>query len=110
MQLKLTSQQEAGLRLLLRCGTLLLLGLSAYWAIRLAWADHLSLSSGSTGITDRERAVQLAPAFANLYERLADKREELGGDSLADLHRAVSLDPENAMAHAILSDVLIAPS
>jgi hypothetical protein len=79
-------------RTLLRCGTLLLLSFSAYWAIRLAWADHLSLN---TGIAGRERAVQLAPAIANFDERLADKREELGNDSVADLRRAVSLDPEN---------------
>jgi len=81
---------------LLRCGALLVLGLAAYWAVRLAWADHLSRSPG---LADRERAVRLAPAAASLYERLADRREELGGDPLPDLERAAALDPANAERH-----------
>jgi hypothetical protein len=41
--------------------------------------------------------VQLVPAIAIFYERLADKREELGEDLLADLQGAVALYPENAV-------------
>lgn len=78
--------------MLLRCGAIVIMILPAYWVARLAWADHLSRGGQLVG---RERAVQLAPAIATLRERLADIREESGGDSLPDLERAVSLDPEN---------------
>ncbi len=64
---------------------------AAYWAGRLAWADHLSRSGE---LAERERAVQLAPTAA-YYERLADKREERGLNPLPDLGRAAALDPEN---------------
>ena len=79
-------------RRLLSCGVLLVLGLATYWAARLAWADHLSRGSD---LTSRQRAVRLFPS-ATLYERLAEKREESGGDPLPDLQRAAELDPENA--------------
>ena len=75
-----------------RCALWLALAVSSYWALRLAWADHLS---GGAELAGRERAVQLAPAAAAFAERLADRRDELGGDGLPDLRRAVALDPEN---------------
>ena len=71
----------------------LLLALSSYWAARLAWADHLSRDSQPE---IRERALRLAPAVALFAERLADRREDLFSDSLADRRRAAELDPENA--------------
>jgi hypothetical protein len=70
-----------------------LLGLMAYGSLRLAWADHLSLS---VQLASRVRAVELAPEMAIFYQRLADKREELGLDFLPALGAAVSHDPENA--------------
>lgn len=79
-------------RALLRCALWLALALSSYWALRLAWADHLSYGAALAG---RERAVQLAPAAAAFAGRLAVRREELGGDWLPDLRRAAALDPEN---------------
>ncbi len=72
---------------------LAVLALSSYWAVRLAFADHLS--RGAT-LPVREQAVALAPALAPLRERLADLREALGQEPLSDLHRARQLDPENA--------------
>jgi len=63
-----------------------------YWTARLAWADHLSQSQD---LTARLKAVRLFPS-ATLYERLAEKREELGGDPLPDLEQAAALEPENA--------------
>ena len=78
-------------RALPRCALWLALALSSYWALRLAWADHLSYGAELAG---RERAVQLAPAAA-FAERLAVRREELGGDCLPDSRRAAALDPEN---------------
>ncbi|MBZ5619298.1 MAG: hypothetical protein LAQ69_11335 [Acidobacteriia bacterium] len=83
----------SAVRTLLSCGFLLLLVLGAYWAARLAWADHLSRSDK---LADRLRAVELSPD-ATFYERLADKREELGGVPLPDLQRAVARDPANAV-------------
>ena len=68
------------------------LGLGAYWTARLAWAEHLSRSSD---LSSRVEAVRLCSS-ATLYERLAEKREELGGDPLPDLEQAVALEPENA--------------
>jgi len=68
------------------------LGLGMYWTARLAWADHLSQSQD---LTARLKAVRLFPS-ATLYERLAEKREELGGDPLPDLEQAAALEPENA--------------
>ena len=79
-------------RALPRCALWLALALSSYWALRLAWADHLSYGAELAG---RERAVQLAPAAAAFAGRLADRREELGGDCLPDSRRAAALDPEN---------------
>jgi tetratricopeptide (TPR) repeat protein len=70
----------------------LALAISSYWALRLAWADHLSDGAELAG---RERAVQLAPSAADLAERLGERRDELGGDGLPDLRRAAALDPEN---------------
>jgi hypothetical protein len=61
----------------------------------LAWADHLSLS---VGLSDRARAVELAPTPAFL-QRLADKQEELALDPLPALLRAASLEPDNAERH-----------
>ena len=77
---------------LVRCALWLALAISSYWALRLAWADHLSDGAELAG---RERAVQLAPAFAIFSERLAERRDELGGDGLPDWRRAAALDPEN---------------
>ncbi len=71
----------------------LLLGLSSYWAARLAWADHLSRDPEPAV---RERALSLATAIAQFPERLADRREDLLLDSLPDRQRAAQLDPENA--------------
>ena len=79
-------------RALWRCALWLALAVSSYWALRLAWADRLSDGAGLAG---RERAVQLAPAVAVFSERLADRRDELGGDGLPDWRRAAALDPEN---------------
>jgi len=79
-------------RALPRCALWLALALSSYWALRLAWADHLSYGAALAG---RERAVQLAPAAAAFAGRLADRREEVGGDCLPDWRRAAALDPEN---------------
>ncbi len=79
------------MRLGLICG----LAAAAYWTGRLAWADHLSRSLDRQ---DRERAARLAPSAA-LYERLADKTEEAGGDSLPELRRAVALDSQNPDRH-----------
>jgi len=75
-------------RALPRCALWLALALSSYWALRLAWADHLSYGAELAG---RERAVQLAPAAAAFAERLAQGREELGGDCLPDSRRAAAL-------------------
>lgn len=69
------------------------LGVGIYATARLAWADHLSRSQY---LADRLRAVRLAPS-ATLYERLADRREQLGGDPLPDLQHAAALEPENAV-------------
>ena len=80
-----------GFRALLRGALWMALSLSSYWALRLAWADHLSYGAELAG---RERAVQLAPA-AVFAERLAVRREELSGNSLPDWRRAATLDPEN---------------
>ena len=66
--------------------------MSSYWSARLAWADHLSHSAD---IADRQRAVALAPAWASLYERLTDRRSELGQSPLAELRSAAMLEPEN---------------
>jgi hypothetical protein len=74
------------------CALWLALAVSSYWALRLAWADHLSDGAELIG---RERAVQLAPAAAMFSERLAGRRDELGGDGLPDWRRAAALDPEN---------------
>lgn len=71
---------------------MLALAAAAYWAGLLGWADHLSRSSR---MADRERAVRMAPG-ASLYERLADKIEETGGDPLPALAHAAELDPANA--------------
>ncbi len=79
-------------RALARWALWLALAVSSYWALRLAWADHLSDGAELAG---RERAVQLAPAAAMFSERLADRRDELGGDGLPDWRRAAALDPEN---------------
>jgi hypothetical protein len=79
-------------RALLRCALWLVLAVSAYWSLRLAWADHLSYGAELAG---RERAVELAPTAAVFAERLAGLRDELGGDGLPDLRRAAMLDPEN---------------
>ena len=79
-------------RVLWRCALWLALGVSSYWALRLAWADRLSDGAELAG---RERAIQLAPAAAIFSERLADRRDELGGDGLPDWGRAAALDPEN---------------
>ena len=76
---------------LLRSAAWLALALSSYWTLRLAWADDLS---SRTELAARERAVHLAPISA-FIERLASRREELGGDALPDLVRAATLDPEN---------------
>ena len=46
-------------------------------------------------MADRERAVGVARG-ASLYERLADKIEETGGDPLPALLHAAELDPANA--------------
>ena len=79
------------IRALVRGTAWLALALSSYWALRLAWADQLSRGADLAG---RERAVRLAPA--SLFEaRLAERREELGGDALPDWQRAAALDPEN---------------
>jgi len=69
-----------------------LAGLAAcgWEAARAAWADQLSRGS----LEGRILAARRFPA-APVYERLADKREEVGQDPLADLRHAVSLDPEN---------------
>jgi tetratricopeptide (TPR) repeat protein len=79
------------LRAVLRGAAWFALALSSYWALRLAWADQLSTA---TELADRQRAVQLAP-IPIFAERLATRREELGGDGLPDLLRAAALDPEN---------------
>jgi hypothetical protein len=76
----------------LRGAVLLAAGIGTYWSIRIAWADHLSMGNG---LAERQRAVELLPS-ATFYERLADKREESGGNSLPDLECAASLDPVNA--------------
>ena len=70
----------------------LVLAAAVYWAARLAWADHLSHSSQ---LCDRERAVLLSPD-ATLYQRLADRIEDTGGDPLPALVRAAELEPANA--------------
>lgn len=69
-----------------------MLALASYWAVRLAWADRLSVSPR---LDDRLRAVRLAPLDATLYSRLAEKLEDEGGDPLPSLQAAVRLDPEN---------------
>jgi hypothetical protein len=86
-----TSENRA-VRALVRCTLWLALAVSSYWALRLAWADHLSVGAELAG---REGAVQLAPAAAMFSERLADRRDELGGDGLPDWRRAAALDAEN---------------
>jgi hypothetical protein len=79
-------------RILLYCSIVLALAVAAYWAGRLAWADHLSHSRRTA---DRERAVRLAPD-ASLYGRLADQIENSGGDPLPALAHAAELDSANA--------------
>ena len=64
-----------------------------YWALLLAWADHLGHSGSVSG---RARAVRLAPYSASLWERLANKQEETGDNPLPALERAAILDPANA--------------
>ena len=79
-------------RILIHCSILLVLAVAAHWAGRLAWADHLSRGSQ---MAERQRAVRVATG-ASLYERLADKIEETGGDPLPALTHAAELDPANA--------------
>ncbi|MGA3015632.1 MAG: hypothetical protein ABSF62_00840 [Bryobacteraceae bacterium] len=79
-------------RILIHCSIVLALAVAAYWSGCLAWADHLARSSQPA---DRERAVRVAPG-ASLYERLADKIEETGGDPMPALAHAAELDPANA--------------
>ena len=67
-------------------------GAAAYLSARLAWADHLSRSQS---LADRQHAVVLAPTPV-FFDRLASKREQLGGDPLPDLQQAVKLEPDNA--------------
>ena len=76
-----------------RGGAILVLAWAAYWAVRLACADHLGRHDD---LASRERAVRLAPLSAALYERLALKRDELGGVPVPDFERAAALDPANA--------------
>jgi hypothetical protein len=78
--------------ILTHCSVVLALAAAAYWAGRLAWADHLSQSNR---LAERQRAVRVARG-ASLYERLADKIEETGGDPLPALLHAAELDPANA--------------
>ena len=78
--------------ILLHAAIVLALAVAAYWAGLLAWADHLSRSGQLAG---RERAVRVA-CGASLYERLADKIEEAGGDPLPALAHAADWDPANA--------------
>ncbi len=65
-----------------------------------------------------ERAIELDPGFADAYAWLAmshhfawaywlDAPERHHSMALAAAQRAVLLDPENAVAHAVLGDVLI---
>lgn len=82
----------SAVRTLLGCGFLLCLALGTYWAGRLAWADHLSRSGI---LSDRIDAVRLFPSAA-LYDRLAEKREESGGNPVPDWQQAVALEPQNA--------------
>src|SRR5262249_15419213 len=65
-----------------------------------------------------ERSIELDPGFAEAHAWLAmshqcswafwgEAREDHSELALAAAQRAVSLDPENAVAHAILGDVMI---
>jgi len=49
-------------------------------------------------LTSRETAVRWFPT-ADLYEKLAEKHEEIAGNPLPARHAAVSLDPSNATRH-----------
>ena len=69
-----------------------MLAVAAYWAVRLAWADHLS---AGPRVEDRRRAVLLAPLDATFYSRLAEKLGEEGGNPLPGLEAAARLDPDN---------------
>jgi hypothetical protein len=80
-------------RALLGCGALLCLASLTWWTARVAWADHLSRGSDPHS---REHAVSLFPS-AIFYERLAQKREESGGNSLPDFEQAAALEPENSV-------------
>jgi hypothetical protein len=69
------------------------LALSFYRSARLAWADHLSRSAQ---LADRAHATALAPTWASLYDRVAERRVDLGEDPLPQLRRGVELDPEDS--------------
>src|SRR6266568_6372502 len=83
----------ANLSVIPRSAACLLLAVSSYCAVRLAWADRLSRSPDPAV---RQRALAFAPAIAPFPERVAERREDLLLDSLPYRQRAAELDPENA--------------
>ncbi len=77
----------------IRATSILILAIAAFWSLRLAWADRLSRSVQLAG---RERAARWAPWSAAVRERLAEKRDETGGDPVPDLEAVAALEPANA--------------
>jgi tetratricopeptide (TPR) repeat protein len=78
---------------LLRSALLVVLLFASYRVILAAWTDQLSRSDS---LNDRLRAVRLK-ASASTYQRLAEKRAQMGSDAIPDLRNAVALEPANAV-------------
>src|SRR5580658_997954 len=76
------------------------MGCTAYWPLRLAWADHLSRSTDAETVA---RAVHLSPGDADLRLKLASAQQAAGADATAALEAAAALDPGNADAWIRLS-------
>jgi hypothetical protein len=68
---------------------------TAYWPLRLAWADHLSRASDADAVA---RAVRLSPGDADFRLKLAAAQQAAGADPTAALESATALDPGNADA------------
>jgi hypothetical protein len=71
----------------------LLLLVATYWALRLAYADHLASSEASA---DVGRAVGLAPANARYWLRWADLLEQEGGSGGHAIEHAAAASPQDA--------------
>ena len=84
--------RTAARNLLLTCA-LALLGVAAFWSLRLAWADRLSRAEDPQTVT---RAARLSPGNADFRVKLARALNTSGGDSHSALQAAALLNPADA--------------